>query len=40
MPQRGLMPAERRIPTQKEFRSFGKDKSVPFETLSRALDRG
>ncbi len=40
MPRKEIMSAERRIPTQKEFRGFGKGRSVPFETLSRALDRG
>jgi hypothetical protein len=33
MPRRELVSAERRNPTQNEFRSFGRGKSVPFETL-------
>jgi len=30
--------AGRRIPTLNEFRSFGRGKSVPFDTLAFALD--
>jgi hypothetical protein len=37
MPRRELVSAERRISTQSEFRSFGKGRSVPFETPSCAL---
>jgi hypothetical protein len=33
MPWKALIPAEQRIPTRKQSRSFGKRKSVPFETL-------
>jgi hypothetical protein len=32
-----LMPGERRIPTQDEFRTMGKGKSVSFETLARMV---
>src|SRR5260370_42696441 len=38
MSQGGLMSPGKKTPTQKESRSFGKDASVPFETLRCALD--
>jgi hypothetical protein len=33
------MSAERRIPTLNESRSFGRGKSVPFDTLAIAMER-
>lgn len=39
MSRRELKSAERRIPTLNEFRSFGRVKSVPFDTLAVAMER-
>jgi uncharacterized protein (DUF433 family) len=39
MPWNALIPAEQRIPTQHESRSFVERKSVPFETLRFALSQ-
>lgn len=39
MSRRELKSAERRIPTLNESRSFGRGKSVPFDTLRFALSQ-
>jgi hypothetical protein len=39
MSRRELKSAERRIPTLNESRSFGRGKSVPFDTLAIAMER-